>query len=79
MVDFEQVNVSWTVLQKDNSNPGQQHACYNSLKENLSSNGILLHVDYSKNYANLQQGEIQKWLIRPRHIFHVHSLWVPSC
>ena len=59
MVDFEQVNVSWTVLQKDNSNPGQQHACYNPLKENLSSNGVLLHVDYSKNYANLQQGEIQ--------------------
>ena len=37
----------------------QQHASYNGLKENLKAGEILLHVDYSQNYVNLQQGEIQ--------------------
>ena len=37
----------------------QQHANYNQLKENLKTGEILLHVDYSENYVNKQQGEIQ--------------------
>ena len=37
----------------------QQHATYNQLKENLKTGEILLHVDYSENYVNKQQGEIQ--------------------
>ena len=37
----------------------QQHACYNELKEELGENEVLLHVDYSENYSNIQQGEIR--------------------
>ena len=37
----------------------QQHACYNKLKEELGENEVLLHVDYSENYSNIQQGEMQ--------------------
>ena len=32
---------------------------YNKLKEELSENELLLHVDYSENYSNIQPGEIQ--------------------
>ena len=38
----------------------QQHACYNKPKEELGENEILLHVDYSENYRNIQQGEMQR-------------------
>ena len=38
----------------------QQHACYNKPKEELGENEILLHVDYSENYSNIQQGEMQR-------------------
>ena len=37
----------------------QQHACYNKLKEEVGENEALLHVDYSENYSNIQQSEIQ--------------------
>ena len=37
----------------------QQHAYYNKLKEKLGKNEVLLLVEYSKNYSNIQQGEIQ--------------------
>ena len=37
----------------------QQHACYNKLKEELGENKVLLNVDYSENYRNIQQGQIQ--------------------
>ena len=37
----------------------QQYACYNKLKEELGENEVLLHVDYSENYSNIQQGEMQ--------------------
>ena len=37
----------------------QQYACYNKLKEELGENEILLHVDYSENYSNIQQGEMR--------------------
>ena len=37
----------------------QQHACYTKLKEELGENEVLLNVDYSENYSNIQQGEIQ--------------------
>ena len=37
----------------------QQHAFYNSLKEKIGGREMLMHVDYSKNYVNVQQGEIQ--------------------
>ena len=37
----------------------QQHVRYNKLKEELGENEILLHFDYSENYSNIQQGEIQ--------------------
>ena len=37
----------------------QQHACYSKLKEELGENEVLLNVDYSENYSNIQQGEIQ--------------------
>ena len=37
----------------------QQHACYNKLKEELGENEVLLNVEYSENYSNIQQGEIQ--------------------
>ena len=37
----------------------QQVKCYNEIKENLEEDEILLHVDYSENYENKQQGEIQ--------------------
>ena len=37
----------------------QQYACYNKLKEELRENEVSLHVDYSENYSNIQQGEIQ--------------------
>ena len=37
----------------------QQHVAYNHLKENLKPGEIFLHVDYSENYVNKQQGEIQ--------------------
>ena len=36
-----------------------QHACYNKLKEELGENEVLLRVDYSETYSNIQQGEIQ--------------------
>lgn len=36
-----------------------QHSYYNSLKENIDSGEMILHVDYSENYANKQQGERQ--------------------
>ena len=38
----------------------QQVKCYNEIKENLEEDEILLHVDYSENYENKQQGEIQR-------------------
>ena len=37
----------------------QQHVCYNKLKEELGENEVLLDVDYSEKYSNIQQGEIQ--------------------
>ena len=37
----------------------QQHAFYNSLKEKIGDGEMLMHVDYSENYVNVQQGEIQ--------------------
>ena len=37
----------------------QQHAFYNSLKENMGVGGLLIYVDYSENYVNNQQEEIQ--------------------
>ena len=37
----------------------QQHAFYNSLKENMGVGELLMHVDYSENYVNTQQEEIQ--------------------
>ena len=37
----------------------QKHASYNKLKEKLGENEVLLYVDYSENYSNIQQGEIQ--------------------
>ena len=37
----------------------RQHAAYNDLKENLKRGEVLLHVDYSENYVNKQQAEIQ--------------------
>ena len=38
----------------------QQHACYNKLKEEPGENEVLSHVDYSENYSNIQQGEMQR-------------------
>ena len=37
----------------------QQHAFYNSLKEKIGGREMLMHVNYSENYVNVQQGEIQ--------------------
>ena len=37
----------------------QHHACYNKFKEGLDENEVLLHIDYSENYSNIQQGEMQ--------------------
>ena len=37
----------------------QQHAFYNSLKENMGVGELLMHVDYSESYVNTQQQEIQ--------------------
>ena len=37
----------------------QQHAFYNSLKENMGVGELLMHDDYSENYVNNQQEEIQ--------------------
>ena len=37
----------------------QQIVAYNHLKENLKPGENFLHVDYSENYVNKQQGEIQ--------------------
>ena len=31
---------------------------YKKLKEELGENELLLHVDYSENYSNIQPGEI---------------------
>ena len=36
-----------------------QHPAYNQLKENLKAGELWLHVDYSENYVNKQQNEIQ--------------------
>ena len=54
------------VLKKHICVKRQQHACYNKLKEDLGENEVLLHVDYSENYFNIQQGEIQS--------AYIHSL-----
>ena len=37
----------------------QQHACYNKFKGELGENEVLLNLDYSENYSNIQQGKIQ--------------------
>jgi len=36
-----------------------QNAKFNSLKANLEHNEVMIQVDYSKNYANKDQGQIQ--------------------
>ena len=36
-----------------------QASVYNEVKYNLKQNNILIHVDYSKNYNNKQQWEIE--------------------
>ena len=36
-----------------------QASAYNEVKDNLKQNDLLIHVDYSENYNNKQQGEIQ--------------------
>ena len=36
-----------------------QDTHYNQLKENLKTNEFIIHVDYSKNYKNKEQDEIQ--------------------
>ena len=37
----------------------KQVSCYNDIKDNLTNDQLLIHVDYSENYENRQQGEIQ--------------------
>ena len=37
----------------------EQHRVLRNLKENLSENEIIVYVDYSEGYKNVQQGEIQ--------------------
>ena len=36
-----------------------QNTHYNRLKENLKTNEFIIHVDYSENYKDKEQGEIQ--------------------
>ena len=36
-----------------------QNTHYNRLKENLKTNEFIIHVDYSKNYKDKEQDEIQ--------------------
>ena len=36
-----------------------QASAYNEVKDNLKQNDLLIHVDYSENYNNKQQWEIQ--------------------
>ena len=55
----------------------QQHATYNQLKENLKTGEILLQVDYSENYVNKQQGEIQSAYFGHK-FFHFHGMLLPS-
>ena len=52
-------NEEFKVLKKHIYIKRQQHATYNQLKENVKTGEILLHIDYSENYVNKQQGEIQ--------------------
>ena len=37
----------------------QQHEVYVNLKEGLSTNEMIVHLDYSENYKSTQQNEIQ--------------------
>ena len=37
----------------------EQVACYNKEKDELRTGETLIHVDYSQNYNNTQQDEIQ--------------------
>ena len=36
-----------------------QNTHYNRLKENLKTNEFIIHVDYSENYKDKEQDEIQ--------------------
>ena len=36
-----------------------QLECYNTIKENLKQSDLLIHVDYSQNYDNNPQNEVQ--------------------
>ena len=36
-----------------------QLECYNTIKENLKQSDLLIHVDYSQNYDNKHQNEVQ--------------------
>ena len=55
----QKFSVDYKLLKKRIYVKRQQHAYYNKLKEKLGENEVLLHVEYSENYSNIQQGEIQ--------------------
>ena len=57
--NVSKISVDHKLLKKRIYVKRQQHAYYNKLKEKLGKNEVLLLVEYSENYSNIQQGEIQ--------------------
>ena len=56
---IEMFNAQIQVLKKHIFVKREQNKFYNNLKENLERNSVLIHVDYSENYSNKEQQEIQ--------------------
>jgi len=52
-------NAEIKVLKKHIFVKREQNKFYNNVKDNLEENEVLIHVDYSENYSNKDQQEIQ--------------------
>ena len=52
----------------------KRHEVYVNLKENLSTNEMIVHLDYSENYKSTQQNEIQIWEYIIQFIYRMRLL-----